>query len=125
MKKGLKTALLAVVIFVVAAGAGLWAYDYTSKGLHTRPDMPDNAFWLSSGNGMRAIVVDVPDERPAHKYTTMSMRVPSEYMDDWVFCYPPTEEERASIPISPLELVAYFKIEIDGRELSRGVVYKM
>lgn len=50
-----------------AVGAGFVAYDYFSAGLHTRPEMPKGAFSLSYKNGMRAILVGIPNEEGISK----------------------------------------------------------
>lgn len=48
----------------IIAYSGYGAYDFYRAGLHTRPEMPDGAFSISYKNGLCAILVNVPDERP-------------------------------------------------------------
>ena len=59
MKPSYKKIGLFVLIGIVSWGE----YEYFRLGLHTLPDMPDGAWVMVSKAGIRAIVVDISDER--------------------------------------------------------------
>lgn len=118
-----------VLITVVVAVVGYIAYDSYKAGLHTRPDMPAGAFSLSYKNGMRAILVDVPDERQSRRYLGTPMKVPFYLGDAWSFCYPPNNDEMAQFatlirsrewPGERFEAVC--KITVDSEVVVRGFI---
>ena len=82
-------------LFVAVAGYGGYAaWDYYQGGFFSRPDMPEGAFSLSYKTGLRAILVDVPDQRETRRYFGFPQEVPHYLRDTWSFCSPPREDER-------------------------------
>ncbi len=73
-------------------GYGLW--EYYRGGFFSRPDMPEGAFSLSYENGLRAILVDVPNQQENRRYFGFPQDVPHYLRDAWATCSPPTEEEQ-------------------------------
>lgn len=118
-----KWALSAVLILC----GGYVAYDYYKGGFHTMPELPEGAFYLSYKNGLRAIVVGVPDLRPERKYLGMSFDTAPWYADAWSFCTAPTPDEEAQSrnlgPGSRLEAVC--RIKADDTEVLRGAIYSV
>ena len=85
------TALIAILEF-----GGYAAYDYYYKrGYLTLPEMPEGAFSRSYKNGLRAIFVDMLDERETRRYFGFPMKVPFYLENSWSWCSPPTKDERA------------------------------
>lgn len=82
-----------IIAILIVAGGGYVAYDGYKAGYHTRPAMPEGAFSLSYKNGLRAILVDVPDQKATRRYFGFPQEVPHYLRDVWSFCYPPTDEE--------------------------------
>lgn len=118
-----------LIVVALIAFAGYAAYDYYRADLHTRPDMPEGAFSISYKNGMRAILVDVPNERHDRRYLGTPMEVPFYLEDTWSFCFPPSGEEVAQAkefienqnwPGERFEAVC--KIEVDNKIIVRGLV---
>jgi len=91
MWKWTKRVLTAIIIIA----SGYVAYDAYRAGYHTRPDMPEGAFSLSYKNGMRAILVGIPNQKDTRRYFGFPMEVPFYLEDAWSFCYPPNDEEEA------------------------------
>ena len=82
-------------LFVAVVGYGGYAaWDYYQGGFFSRPDMPEGAFSLSYKTGLRAIVVDVPDQRETRRYFGFPQEVPHYLRDVWSFCSPPSEDEQ-------------------------------
>jgi hypothetical protein len=114
------TGLLCVV-------AGYVAYDYYRAGLHNRPEMPEGAFSMSYENGMRAILVNVPDERATRRYFGRPAEVPFYLQDAWAFCNPLTEGEIRQIEVYHERLPgerfeALCAIDVDGEIVVRGLI---
>jgi hypothetical protein len=116
----------------LVVGAGLFAfvaYDYYRAGFHTRPEMPEGAFSLSYKNGLRAIVVGVPDMRPQRKYLGVPYDVPHWYEHAWSFCSAQKPDEKKALssqnlgPGSRLEAVC--RIKVDETEILRGAIYSV
>jgi len=116
-----------IIFALVGIGAGILVYDYFRQGLHTMPELPDGAFFVSYKNGMRAIMVDVPDYRPKRKYMSTTFKVEPWYEDAWSFCRAPFEEETASAKDigtgSRLEAVCF--IDDGDTKVPRGLVYSV
>ncbi len=72
-----------VGLVVILAFGGYVAYDSYMAGYHTRPEMPEGAFSLSYKNGLRGILVDVPDERQTRRYLAVPMKVAFYLEDAW------------------------------------------
>lgn len=118
-----------IVLAAFAAGGLYTAYDGYRAGYHTRPKMPEGAFSLSYKSGLRAILVDVPDDRETRRYFGFPSDVPFYVKDAWSFCAPPTEEEAehvASVMNSrnwPGErFEAICKIKVDSDVVVRGII---
>jgi hypothetical protein len=98
-------------------------------GYLTRPKMPEGAFSLSYKNGLRGILVDVPDERETRRYLSVPLKVAFYLEDAWSWCSPPTKEESArAAPIMAGQewpghrLDAVCKITVEGEKIVRGLI---
>lgn len=118
----------AFIVAVIGYG-GYGIYDFYRAGLHTRPKMPDGAFSMSYKNGLRAILVDVPDERVARRYFGTPLEVPFYLKDAWSFCYPPTDGEikhaaafikERAWPGERFEAIC--RIQVESETVDRGLV---
>ena len=114
---------LALLSAVVYAG-----YIYFSGGYHMRPEMPDGAYSLSFKSGLRAIMLDIPDERLDRKYWGVAFEVPFWAESAWSFCVRPDEAQRLAIiksfdlgPGSRLEAIC--TLDVDGEIIDRGAVF--
>ena len=126
MPKWIKGAVLALVI----VGGAYVLYDAYRAGFHTRPDMPPDAFSFSYKNGLRAILVNVPNEKATRRYFGTPMQVPFYLEDVWTFCYPPSNDEdkrqaeafieKRNWPGERFEAVC--KITVDNELVVRGVI---
>lgn len=117
------------VVLGVVGFVGWGVYDYRMAGLHTRPDMPPGAFSISYNSGLRAILVDVPDERETRRYFGLPADVPFYIEDAWTFCSPPegdeiAEAERwlAEADQPGMRVEAICKIDVDGETVIRGII---
>ena len=117
------------LLIALVAGGGYYAYDYYRAGFLTRPDMPDGAFSLSYKNGLRAILINVPDERSTRRYFGFPMEVPFYLKDAWSFCSPPSEDEQDHVSAFMKErdwpgarFEAVCKIDVGDEIIVRGVV---
>ena len=118
-----------IVLIVILAFGGYAAYDYYTAGLHTRPEMPEGAFSRSFKNGLRAIFVDMPDERETRRYFGFPSEVPFYLKDSWSWCSPPTKQERAlAAPFMAKRdwpgqrFDAVCKVTVEGKEVIRGLI---
>ena len=107
--------------------AGYSVYDYYRAGLHTRPEMPDGAFSISYKNGLRAILVDVPNEQETRRYFGFPVDVPFYLEDAWATCLPPTDDEARELKVNwndnPGERIeGVCKIKVDDDVVIRGIV---
>lgn len=118
-----------VLIATFIAWGGYTVYDFYRAGYHTRPEMPAGAFSISYKNGLRAILVDVPNEQKTRRYFGTPIKVPFYLEDAWSFCSSPLDEEMAQVntilhsrnwPGERIEAVC--KIEIDSEVVVRGIV---
>lgn len=125
MWKWIKRLLAIALVGVIGYGG----FDYYRAGYHTRPEMPDGAFSISFANGLRAILIDVPNERDARRYFGFPMEVPFYLKDSWSFCHPPTAEEKGQVdafmerrewPGERFEVVC--KVKVDEDVVVRGVI---
>jgi hypothetical protein len=116
-----------IISAAVIVGVAYAANDVYKAGLLTRPEMPEGAFSVSFKNGLRAIVVGVPDVRPERKYLGMPFEVPSWYEGAWSFCSVPSRDEKTKSqdlgPGSRLEAIC--RIKVDQKELLRGAIYSV
>lgn len=96
--------------------------------------MPPGAFSLNFKNGLRAIMVGIPDERfkenaPSRMYIGLrAAGVPPWFEEAWSFCEPPTDKEAASInktlELGPgMRLDAICKINPDGEMIITAYIY--
>lgn len=111
------------------AGGGYLAYDAYRAGYHTRPNMPEGAFSISYKNGLRGILIDVPDDQSTRRYLGFPQAVPFYLEDAWAFCRPPTGDEiqyadsllrERNWPGERFEAVC--KITVDAEAIVRGVI---
>jgi hypothetical protein len=118
-----------VLIAVVTASVGYSAYGYYQADLHTRPDMPPRAFSISYKNGIRAILVDVPNDKETRRYFGYPAEVPFYIEDAWAFCSPPEEGEEQDAekfikennnPGERFEVVC--RIKVDDESVIRGFI---
>lgn len=128
MKKFFKW-IFRLIALVIVCFVGYGVYDYYMADLHNRPDMPPGAFSISYKNGMRVIIVDVPDQRETRRYFGTSFDVPFYIKDSWSFCYPPIDEERNQAeqflqqrnwPGERFDAIC--KVNLDGDEVVRGII---
>lgn len=115
------------ILFGVLGWVGWGVYDYYRAGFHTLPDLPEGAFPLSYANGLRAILVGLPDETDTRRYFGYPLDVPFYLEDVWSTCTAPTDEEiaeiRASKPDNPGERIeAVCRIDVDGDVVVRGII---
>lgn len=114
------------IIGFVAYGAHL----YIDGGYHTRPELPEGAFSFSFKTGLRAIAVDIPEERRTRKYLGVPFDVPVWAEGAWSLCKRPSEEEAAEVlkganmtPETRLDAVC--TVEADGVTLRRGAIFSV
>ncbi|WP_333630742.1 hypothetical protein [Agrobacterium cavarae] len=121
IKRGLVVAVLAY------SGYAIW--DYHRAGYFSRPEMPEGAFSISYKTGLRAILVDVEDQRETRRYFGFPMDVPFYLKDAWSLCSPPTKDERPkaekfiadrSMIGERFEVVC--RIQVDNEEVIRGLI---
>lgn len=121
--------LTRIVVVVLVAGGGYAAYDYFMAGFHTRPEMPEGAFSISYKNGLRAILIDVPNEQETRRYFGFPQDVPFYVKDAWSLCHPPTDEEAPEVarflqdrnmPGERFEAVC--KVTVDDDVVLRGLI---
>ena len=103
------------------------AYLYFAGGYHTRPELPTGAFSASFKSGLRAIMIDLPDERTTRRYLGVPFDVPFWAEDAWSSCSRPTKQETsrilAEVDIGPgSRLEAICKIQADDTTIIRGAV---
>ncbi|MCQ1770877.1 hypothetical protein NOI24_06185 [Neorhizobium galegae] len=110
-------------------GAGYVAYDGYRAGLFNRPEMPEGAFSISFKQGLRAILVDVPNEKKTRRYFGYSMKVPFYLEDAWSFCSPPVAEENNQVAAFMKErewpgerFEGVCKIKVDNDLVVRGLI---
>jgi hypothetical protein len=118
------------LVFAICLAAICYvAYDSYRAGYHTRPDMPDGAFSLSYKNGMRAILIDVLNEKKTRRYFGIPFDVPFYLEDAWSFCSPPGEDDAEQVtsfmnsrdfPGERFEAVC--KIKVDNDVVLRGLI---
>ena len=117
-----------IVLVVIAFGAYA-IYDYYRAGLNTRPDMPPGAFSISFTTGMRAILVDVPNERDTRRYFGFPFEVPFYLEDTWSICSPPKMTEMSDaesfmslrdFPGERFEVVC--RIQVEDETVVRGII---
>lgn len=91
--------------------------------------MPPGAFSLSYKNGLKAILVDVPDERETRRYFGYPADVPFFVEDAWSYCSPPDDEEVAqaerwlSVSDQPgMRVDAICRVDVDGEAVIRGII---
>jgi len=72
-------------------------YIYIIGGYYKRPELPTNSFSISFKSGLRAILVDIPDERLNRKYFGVVADVPFWAKDTWYYCKQPTKTEKQEI----------------------------
>lgn len=91
--------------------------------------MPEGAFSLSYKNGLRAILVDIPNEKNTRRYFGFPTEVPFYLEEAWSFCSPPSKDERKDVsafmkgrnwPGERFEAIC--KIEVDNKVVVRGVI---
>ena len=117
--------IVAVAAVVILGFLGVAAYDFFRAGYHMRPKMPPGSFSFSYRNGLRAILVDLPDLREERRYLGVPMKVPASYEQSWSVCTSATPEEKDQAqdlaPGSRLEAVC--RIKVDEAEIVRGLIY--
>lgn len=116
-----------IVLVAVLIGVGFLGYDQYRAGHFTRPPMPNGAFSLSYKNGLRAIVVGIPDEKSARRYLGFIAEVPFYLEDAWSYCRRPRDDEQENVstfmkgrdwPGERFEAVC--EIDVDGEVVVRG-----
>ncbi|KQT65847.1 MULTISPECIES: hypothetical protein [unclassified Aureimonas] len=91
--------------------------------------MPEGAFSISYQNGLRGILIDVPNDQETRRYIGFPQDVPFYLKDTWAFCRPPTGKEIPQAesllrerhwPGERFEAVC--KILVEDEEVVRGVI---
>ena len=125
MKRWMLRTLLALLIL----GVGYVGYDAYRAGLHTRPKLPPGAFSISYKSGLRAILIDVPNEQDERRYLGFPIEVPYYLKDTWSFCTAASEDEAAQIaailnnrnwPGERIEAVC--RIKVEDQTVIRGYI---
>ena len=116
------------LIGVIGFG-GYAVYDYYRAGFNKLPEMPPGAFYISYKTGLRAILVDVPDEQETRRYLGYPLEVPFYLEDAWSFCSPPKEEEKDvadwwgnELDEPGMRLEAICRLEVEGETVLRGII---
>lgn len=114
----------AAVIGFVAYGA----YTYFAAGYHTRPELPEGAFFISFNSGLRAMVVDIEQERATRQYLGVPFAVPVDVEDAWSICKRASPEETEAVlaetDMAPgTRLDAVCTVEVDGTRFRRGAIF--
>ena len=121
IKRGLLVAVLGY------GGYAVW--DYYRGGYFSRPEMPEDAFSISYKNGLRAILVNVQDQRETRRYFSYPLDVPFYLKDTWSLCSPPTQDELPNaekfisdrnMPGERFEVVC--RIQVDNDVVIRGLI---
>jgi hypothetical protein len=119
------------VILVLLSVGGYEAYHYFARGYHTRPALPDGAFSLSFKNGLRAIILDVPEERATRRYFGVPFDVPFWAEEAWSYCRPPTNKQASEITAeidffgAGSRLDAVCTVEADNHTMTRGAIFSV
>ena len=87
--------------------------------------MPDGAWSIVSKSGTRAIVVDIPDERPERKYYLLpTAEIPEWFKDAWSFCKQATDEQKElNPPDRGMRLEGFCSINADGEIIYTAVLH--
>ena len=114
---------------LVVGGVGYGVYDSYRAGHFSRPEMPPGAFSLSYKNGLRAILVDIPNQMETRRYFGFPLDVPFYLKESWSFCARPTDDDKGHVaefmkdrnmPGERFEAVC--KIKVDDDIVVRGVI---
>ncbi len=118
--------LLAVIAVLMAAYVGYEAYKMDRAGYFDMPELGPNDFSLSFKSGLRGVMRDIPDERPARRYIAYNAsNVPAWFQETWSECRLPAESERAffeqHVDVGPGgRLEAICEIDAEGDIFVRG-----
>ena len=90
--------------------------------------MPDGAYSISFTSGLRAIMLDIPDERLDREYWGVAFEVPFWAESAWSFCIRPDKAQQVAISKSVdlgagSRLEAVCTLDIDGEIIDRGAVF--
>lgn len=114
---------------VFAAWLAYAGNQYVRGGWHKLPEMPDGAFPLSFKSGLRAIVLDLPDERAVRRYFGLPTPAPFFVEGAWSLCSPPEGEEiaeaeyfMATLDQKGVRFEAVCRIDVDGEKIVTGVI---
>ncbi|GEM_PF-651978 len=148
MLKSIFKLLLIGVVFLV----GYTAFRSYQKGYFNIPDIPDGAYVISTGNGLRGILLDAEVSQPIHHLPNFFRRLihadpdriyfgfPADvapwFVDTWSICTAPSRQERiefenATLPqdIAMLTKDARFdaicRFDVDGKEITRGLLFSV
>jgi hypothetical protein len=120
--------LLRVIGLLFLASLAYGGYQNYRGGYFSLPELPEGAFALSFENGLRAILVDVTDERETRTYLgAPHKKTPKWFEDAWSTCKPPSPDERVQLANvgDGARLDAVCTIEADGKVYPRGVVFSV
>ncbi|MER8622894.1 hypothetical protein [Mesorhizobium sp. M1143] len=102
-------------------------YDQYRAGYFTRPAMPEGAFSLSYKNGLRGILVGIPDEKTTRRYLGFPREVPFYLVDAWSFCRAPRGDEEQHVSKFMMDrnwpgerFEAVCEIDVEGVPVVRG-----
>lgn len=121
------------------------------KGYFNIPDMPEGSYVISTRGGFRGIILDaevsmpitdmpkffrrIIHANPGRRYLPIPFEVAPWFEDAWSICTSPSEQERDGF-LKPIpqdlkknlvsaRLDAVCKIDVDGKEVLRGLLYSV
>jgi hypothetical protein len=118
--------LLAIIAIIVAGYVGYDTYKMYRGGYFDMPELGPNDFFLSFKSGLRGVMRDIPDERPARRYIAYGANnVPTWFQDTWSECRLPAADEQAAfeqhVDVGPGgRLEAICEIDAEGDIFVRG-----
>ena len=114
---------------VFAAVLAYAGYDYVRGGWHKLPEMPDGAFPISFKSGLRAIVLELPDERATRRYFGFATEVPFFVEGAWSLCSPAKGDEiaeaenfMANLDLTGMRFEAICRVDVDGEKIVTGAI---
>jgi len=118
-----------IIVSAIVVAGSWWTFEAYRAGNFTRPTMPEGAFSLSYPSGLRAIMVNIRNERKTRRYMGFPSDVPFYLEKAWSFCSPPSKGEQKQLaaamkvrdfPGARIEAVC--KIDVEGTKVVRGVI---
>ena len=145
--------IIRLLVFSVIIGyVGYAAIESYRGGFFAAPDMPEGSYSISFKNGLRGVVLDakvsdpskagypqffrrLASVNPDRRYLGVPADVPSWFEEMWSFCAAPIGEERFHLEdtmsedmkakLATARLDAVCKINVDGKDILRGLLYSV